>query len=467
MCGLVGVVGRIYKKENEAFKDLLRVDVLRGPHSTGIAARPRMQQPKILKKALLPDDLFAMKQATDLFNEYGVNEILMGHNRWATTGAVNHVNAHPFELDKIVGAHNGTLRKQHLLPDHTQFKVDSENIFHSFEKLGVKDTIKLLDGAFALTWFERDENTMHFVRNKERTLYYCFTEDNKTFFYASEPWMLEGVLARHKIEHQGVIPFDPMFHYKLDVPYSNGEFDKFYMSAVEGYEPPKSTGRWNQARNGNGTIGKGTVTNMTDHRTNQTSKTGKTGGTSDLKKQSKDTGEDKGTSHETGDYVTFCVSYDETPQPRYLVGRDVFNSSTMCKLYLPKGAILRKKMLADTSEWWVGIVNGKDKHGNLIVQGNSIRSYDEYEEEQYRTQQAANDAIREEALEGTTTANNDEAWERHVTFIAGVGRCSWCDEILDPTDNNRVEGPQTVFCPSCRKLSEVREIYPEQEENPF
>ena len=36
MCGIVAVVGGIFKKEVATFHDLLVVDSLRGPHSTGV-----------------------------------------------------------------------------------------------------------------------------------------------------------------------------------------------------------------------------------------------------------------------------------------------------------------------------------------------------------------------------------------------------------------------------------------------
>ena len=36
MCGLIGVAGKIGIKENRAFQYLIQLDVIRGPHSTGI-----------------------------------------------------------------------------------------------------------------------------------------------------------------------------------------------------------------------------------------------------------------------------------------------------------------------------------------------------------------------------------------------------------------------------------------------
>jgi len=36
MCGIVAVIGGMFKKEVATFHDLLVVDSLRGPHSTGV-----------------------------------------------------------------------------------------------------------------------------------------------------------------------------------------------------------------------------------------------------------------------------------------------------------------------------------------------------------------------------------------------------------------------------------------------
>lgn len=443
MCGLVGVIGTIDKVDNRIFRDLLRVDVLRGPHSTGVASRKRMEQPVVFKKALLPDDLFSLKGAADLFNDFNRNDILLGHNRWATMGKVNHTNAHPFELENIIGAHNGTLRKQHLLPDSSKFDVDSENIFHAFEKIGVKETVKLLDGAFALTWFDRNTNVFNFARNDERTLYYCFSEKGKTFYYASEDWMLEGVLARHKVAHQGIIAFDPAYHYKLEIPHEGAEFQKgsFTMTGLEEYEPPKPQSRWNQSHQRTGQSGTHTSGNVTDLNTrmNQRSTTGKAGGTFNGKAR----------PYGKGDYIFFKILSDP-PGTKHLVGRDVSNVERKVHIYVPRGAILRKKMLAsDVSEWWVGVVNDYKKDGEIVVQANSVMEYEEYSETQ---------GWGQKDYEDVSIKDDDPAWERHVELIAAVGRCGWCDETLDPTEDNHIENAHTIICPSCKNLPEVKDF---------
>src|SRR3546814_12623264 len=43
------------------------------------------------------------------------SKAFIGHNRAATLGKVNGLNAHPFRYDNIMGAHNGTLDTQSWL----------------------------------------------------------------------------------------------------------------------------------------------------------------------------------------------------------------------------------------------------------------------------------------------------------------------------------------------------------------
>ncbi len=218
MCGLVGVLGRITSDEVQAFRELLIIDTLRGYHSVGVLAVKRNGDEIVHKSVACPQDFLTTKKVDEAIKDGCV--VLMGHNRQATKGAVNAVNAHPFVSPRgaITGAHNGTLRGQYLLPDSKDFEVDSENIYHSIEKIGLKETCKKLNGAYALTWFESESNTMHFLRNSERPLHFCFSKDGKTMFWASEADMLRWILKRNGIPHKEVMVLNPHKHMVMDVP---------------------------------------------------------------------------------------------------------------------------------------------------------------------------------------------------------------------------------------------------------
>ncbi|HEY9817447.1 MAG TPA: hypothetical protein V6D20_16840, partial [Candidatus Obscuribacterales bacterium] len=153
MCGLVGVVGKIGLKEEEAFKDMLAVDVVRGAHSTGIVAVDARGFADWAKAAMLPHDFMQTRQFKQAFA--GTHVLLMGHNRYATKGAVNTANAHPFETQHLTGMHNGTLINWYAaLEEANKFDVDSECLLHTMDVRGLKDTFSGLNGAFAVTWHD-------------------------------------------------------------------------------------------------------------------------------------------------------------------------------------------------------------------------------------------------------------------------------------------------------------------------
>lgn len=217
MCGLVGVAGKTNYAEEKAFKMLLKLDTVRGPHSTGIAFINHAGGAEVLKKLGTPWELEQYVQYGNMFKySYAA---LLGHNRWATSGAINAINAHPFECGHITGMHNGTLKSQTTLLDWRMFEVDSENIYHHMSHKGVEDTVKNLNGAFALVWHDSKEDTLNLVRNNERPLWVCPTNNGETLFWASEPWMLRVALGNSgvKFDNKDVVQIPVGEHWKVDL----------------------------------------------------------------------------------------------------------------------------------------------------------------------------------------------------------------------------------------------------------
>lgn len=240
MCGIVGVIGDIGFNERKAFKDMLHMDILRGSHSIGVASATLTGGFGMHKRAMLPTDFFELKKTGEVVNDIG-NVCLIGHNRYATVGKVNNNTAHPFECGDLIGVHNGTLKARSSLLDSKDFTVDSENLYHNMNSLGVQDTFERMNAsvqnAWSLAWINKSSETFHLLRNEERPMCYCLSEDGKTLFFASEWWMLEGALWRNSIKHQTVYITNVDELYTINLPKVKGAQVTFETRKLE-YTPP-------------------------------------------------------------------------------------------------------------------------------------------------------------------------------------------------------------------------------------
>jgi hypothetical protein len=126
---------------------------------------------------------------------------LMGHCRAATVGSILKSNAHPFSFPGVVGAMNGTFYGS--FDGSNDFDTDSEAIFNNIDKaIGEgKDAIEVglqnsmvYSPKFALTFINKKDSTLNFIRNKERPLHFTYIHDRKTLVWSSTSEMLECIL---------------------------------------------------------------------------------------------------------------------------------------------------------------------------------------------------------------------------------------------------------------------------------
>lgn len=152
MCGIVGYSGKEPMKQ-EDLKILLYFAEERGDDSCGVAT-PNT----ILKRAEHPHHFITRSLPTD--------KVVLGHTRAKTVGAVTDRNAHPFENGNFIGVHNGGIRNFRTLQkqEGTNYQVDSEIIWHMFNKYGVKESLPKLQGWMGLGWID-EKNQLNLYKS--------------------------------------------------------------------------------------------------------------------------------------------------------------------------------------------------------------------------------------------------------------------------------------------------------------
>jgi hypothetical protein len=244
ICGLVGVAGESSADMDKVFRTLLLLDVVRGEHSTGALIVGSCGEYEVHKQVGTPHELFG-SIAYQKALKYD-NNVLMGHNRYATAGKINKTNAHPFIHGHIIGAHNGTLTTQSKLDDYRDYDVDSDNLYHHVELNGIQETTKLLGGAYALSWWDDNEQSINFVRNLQRPLYIAYTRYRKNLLWASEKWMLQVACEKQGVKLSNIMQLPVAKHYSLQIPLVAGpnypDLGAFTVRGVTEYVYPKSQG---------------------------------------------------------------------------------------------------------------------------------------------------------------------------------------------------------------------------------
>lgn len=209
MCGIVGIISAFSNgfssKEADAFEQLLYVDALRGVDATGIMYVKQNTELNVIKDAIPSSEFLRTKEWSDAKRDIVSSaRFAFGHNRAATRGAKVAKNAHPFIVDdNIVLMQNGT-----YVGDHKHLKdtdVDTEAVAHVIsETKDIEKALQKINAAYALVWYNVEEEALYMIRNTQRPLYYVETQ-NGGFMFASEWGFLTMVMSRNDITAKGKI----------------------------------------------------------------------------------------------------------------------------------------------------------------------------------------------------------------------------------------------------------------------
>lgn len=235
MCGIVGLVAKrpngFYQGDATLFKNMLRINMIRGDDSTGVFGVGPKGNVDLVKGN---SNGYVFTESSN-FAEFEARMrkkyvIVVGHNRSATVGDVTPHNAHPFKVGNIVLVHNGTLISTANL---TKTTVDSEAIAHALNNHDMDEALGKLHGAYALVWYNIAEKSLNIARNVQRPL--SILEYPDFWSIQSEAMMAAWLNGREQRKHSRIIDIEPEKVYSFTV----GELGKDpQIQAYKEYKPP-------------------------------------------------------------------------------------------------------------------------------------------------------------------------------------------------------------------------------------
>lgn len=217
MCGIVGMFTAenmgFYGADKDQFKNMLIVNSLRGSHSTGCFGVSKFKDKNdvsIVKSVGSPYTLFDFNKTNDFFSRMVTNfGLVVGHGRYATRGAIDAPNAHPFREGNITLVHNGVISNYFQLRDskkHEGIEVDSQLIARLFAEEGAINVLPRIAGAYTFVWFDSDTGLLNIAKNDQRPLFFAEHSKKETLVFASEAETLDWHATRHKVEIDEITP---------------------------------------------------------------------------------------------------------------------------------------------------------------------------------------------------------------------------------------------------------------------
>ena len=189
MCGIFGFSG-VGKVDMRLLYKLALANESRGNQSTGIG----------IYDERFKDNTYYFKQAVSA-TDFLVNgdldrvegaPIIIGHTRYATGGAVNAENAHPFQEGNILGIHNGWLLNQSKFEEKYNLEksaVDSNALYKALAATDndYKNVLPGISGAMALAYIIDED--LYLYRRGSKPVFLVSTEEGVYFSSLEYPFL--------------------------------------------------------------------------------------------------------------------------------------------------------------------------------------------------------------------------------------------------------------------------------------
>jgi asparagine synthetase B (glutamine-hydrolysing) len=224
MCGILGFASNNRNlKEQQIKNNLLKLFLLsesRGKESSGIAIKDTLSRKiNILKEPIPASKLINSAKYQNFIEQFLCPNLkkplaVIGHSRLVTDGSEDdNNNNQPVAKSQGVAIHNGIVTNVNdLWAKHPElkriFEVDTEIILdlirlntNKGSKLteAIKKTYEEMEGAASIAILMEDSNKLILATNTG-SLYCCFNQKDKTFYFASEKYIISELLKTFENE---------------------------------------------------------------------------------------------------------------------------------------------------------------------------------------------------------------------------------------------------------------------------
>lgn len=249
MCGIWGIFPTddkgLYVQDTQLMENVMILTSMRGAHSTGVAlvGDPKTK-PKVAKTIGGPAFL-TNTDAWEKITEFALKKarLVFGHGRYATKGAINTKNAHPFVHDHITLVHNGTINYG-LADQHKtlETEVDSHALCAAIAEKGLVPALEGIYGAYALIVHDAKEGCVYIVRNEDRPLHRIVTHDKHVLL--SEYEACKYMAYKMGLTNPVIEVFPKHLIFKYDIATATWTTDDTLVKLMEKKYQPTSYTPW-------------------------------------------------------------------------------------------------------------------------------------------------------------------------------------------------------------------------------